>query len=119
MRQQPACCDRKGRDEDIGREINDEVERVAGPARQQLFHLECPRHRSVEAIHHQCHAEAKEHPGPMAACRQDQRQQGERRARGGEDVDRESADAREVRHSLPQFNFTISADFPVKFQLRP
>src|SRR5664279_2949693 len=56
----------------------------------------------------------------MAAGRQYQCEESQRRAAGGEDVNRKSADLRKThRYWLPQSSLTISAERPARFQLRP
>src|SRR5712691_7764120 len=134
-RQQAAYGNRVGRHEDIGDEIDHEVETVAGPARQHCGNLNEARDGSVHAVDDEGGAEPDEHQLPVLVGRRDQRQQRERRARGGEDVNRKGASAprgtearvrpilgcgRIAHYPSPlQSSRHSSADRPAKFQLRP
>src|SRR6266540_2333518 len=132
-RQQAAHGNRVGRHEDIGDEVDHEVETVAGPARQHGGNLNEARDGSVHAVDDEGGAEPDEHQLPVLVGRRDQRQQREGRTRGGEDVDCESASApqgtgvrvrpilgRIAHYPSPlQSSRHSSADRPAKFQLRP
>src|SRR6185437_4456487 len=116
IRQLYAGGDGVGWNEHVSGEIDDEIEPLARPARQNLRCLEFARQRTVEPVDHQRHPQAEEHPGPMPAGRQDHREQCERRAAGGENMDCEGA---KNIYWLPQSSLTISHERPARFQLRP
>ena len=96
FRQIAAGGDRKGRHEHVGDEIDDEVEALAVPARQDFRDLEAARHRPVDGIDHQRQSERQEHRRPVTTRSEDERQQAERRAERGEDVDSEGAQHRKI-----------------------
>src|SRR6185437_4674174 len=116
VRQQTTGGNRIGRNEHVSGEIDDQIECLARPARQRFSHVEFASQRAVEAVDDQRYAEAEEHARPMAAARQDHRQQRKRGSASGEDVNGESAKS---YYRLPQSILTISADRPARFQLRP
>src|SRR6202034_4687188 len=72
----------------VGREIDDEVEYVARPARQSLRHARAPRKGAVKAVDDQGDAEPGEHFRPVGSRRRHQRKQPTASATGGKDVDR-------------------------------
>ena len=98
LRQQPAGGDGIGRHEHVGEDIDDEIEHVAGPARQQFRGTQPPRKSAVDAVDDERDAEPDEHLWPIRAHGGDQRQQRAGGAAGGEDVDRKGDRAQ--RNSL-------------------
>ena len=83
----PAGGDREGRHEHVIEDIDDEIEHVAGPARQQIGDPQPPGEGAVDAVDEECDAEPHEHLRPVGVHRGDQRQQRTSGAAGGEDVD--------------------------------
>ena len=76
----PALRDRKGRHEHIGQKVDDEIERVARPARQHSGHRIPPRQRPIDA-HRPAARAPSQQTSPTSAldCRQQRQQAPERR----------------------------------------
>src|SRR5215211_3473735 len=136
-RQQAAMRDRIGGNEDVRDEVDGEIQVVARPPRQHRRYANIARDCSIHPVDDQRGAEKPEHQRPVLLDGGDQRQQCERRARGGQHMHRKGArlscGARwhrgpligcrriAVRHqpSPLQSSRHSSAERPAKFQLRP
>ena len=82
----PARGDRIGRNEDVGHEIDDEIEHFARPVRLQPHDIELARQRAVDRIDDQRDAEPAEHVGPVFAHGFQHRQQRDAGAHRREDM---------------------------------
>ena len=89
MRHQPAAGDRIGRHEHVSHEIDDEIERLARPARQRLGHF-CSARASGPSMPSTNSATPRQRniAGQSPRTAASKREQRERGAAGGEDVDR-------------------------------
>ncbi len=116
LRQQPADGDRKGRHEHVIENIDDEIEHVAGPARQQVGHAQSPRKSTVDAVDEQRDAQPDEHLRPVGAHCGDQRQQRASGAAGGENVDRKGRRGRAPSVSFAGSVGSISSSLYVKWK---
>ena len=77
--QHPARGDGIGGNEDVGHEIDDEIEHLARPVRLQPHDIQPARQRAVDRIDDQGDAEPAEHVGPVLPHgfqHRDQRQAG-------------------------------------------
>ena len=84
--QHPAGGDGIGRNEDVGHEIDDEIEHLARPVRLQPHDIQPARQRAVDRIDDQGDAEPAEHVGPVFAHGLQHRQQRDARAHRREDM---------------------------------
>ena len=78
----------------IGEKIDDLVETLAAPARQNPGDADAPGERTVNAVDDQGHAKPDEHPPPIGLRRGDQRKKREGGAGRGEKVNRGGPQAR-------------------------
>ena len=91
LRQQPAIGNGKRGHEDVGHEIDHEVERISGPARKYCCDMETTGQRPVDRIDNQRDTQPQEHRRPGAIDRGQQRQKRERCTRSRENMDGEPA----------------------------
>jgi len=87
-RKEVSLAQSKGRDHHIGEKIDDQVETLAAPARQNPGDAEAPGERTVNAVDDQGHAKPDEHPPPIGLRGGDQRKKREGGAGRGSKVNR-------------------------------
>ena len=114
VRHQPALRNRKGRHEHVGEEIDDQVERVARPARQQRRYAYRRASGPSMASTISARPSHSKHRRPGAVVRRDQREQRTGRARRGQQVNAKGADLARRRTWCPDSMRALASPPPFR-----